>query len=56
MRQRVIRITDYADRLIDGLDELPERPDSVKQMQRHWIGKAQGTQFTMQVVSRHSQE
>ncbi len=49
MRQRVIRITDYADRLLEWLDELVERPDSVKQMQRHWIGKAEGTQFTMQI-------
>lgn len=49
MRQRVIRITDYADRLLDWLDELVERPDSVKQMQRHWIGKAEGTEFTMQI-------
>lgn len=49
MRQRVIRITDYADRLLEWLDELVERPDSVKQMQRHWIGKAEGTEFTMQI-------
>jgi leucyl-tRNA synthetase len=50
MRQRVIRITDYADRLIEWLDELPERPDNVKQMQRHWIGKAEGTEFTMKIA------
>jgi leucyl-tRNA synthetase len=49
MRQRVIRITDYADRLLEWLDELVERPDSVKQMQRHWIGKAEWTEFTMQI-------
>lgn len=50
MRQRVIRITDYAERLLEWLDELLERPDSVKQMQRHWIGKAEGTEFTMKIA------
>jgi len=49
MKQRVIRITDYADRLLEWLDELPERPDNVKQMQRHRIGKTEWTEFTMQI-------
>lgn len=53
MRQWVIRITDYADRLLEWLDELVERPDNVKQMQRHWIGKAEWTQFAMQVADHN---
>ena len=43
MRQRVLRITDYADRLLEGLDkDLPERPENVKQMQRSRIGRSSG--------------
>lgn len=49
MRQWVIRITDYAERLLDGLNELPEWPDNVKEMQRNRIGKSEGTEFVMQV-------
>ena len=43
MRQWMIRITDYAQRLLDGLDLLPDRQDNIKAMQRHWIGKSEGT-------------
>lgn len=45
MRQWMIRITDYAQRLLDGLDLLPERQDNIKAMQRHWIGRSEGTTF-----------
>ena len=41
MRQWMIRITDYAQRLLDGLDLLPDRQDNIKAMQRHWIGKSE---------------
>jgi leucyl-tRNA synthetase len=41
MRQWMMRITAYADRLIDDLDTL-EWPDSIKTMQRNWIGRSVG--------------
>lgn len=41
MRQWVLKITAYADRLIDDLD-LVDWPESVKEMQRNWIGRSQG--------------
>ena len=41
MRQWMMRITAYADRLIDDLDAL-DWPDSIKTMQRNWIGRSEG--------------
>ena len=41
MRQWMMRITAYADRLIDDLDTL-DWPDSIKTMQRNWIGRSEG--------------
>jgi leucyl-tRNA synthetase len=43
MKQWMMRITTYADRLIDDLDEL-EWPESIKTMQRNWIGRSHGAQ------------
>ena len=42
MRQWVLRITDYAEKLLDGLDKLPLWPDHIKKMQSDWIGKSEG--------------
>jgi len=42
LKQWYFKITEYADRLIDGLDSLPGWPDNVKTMQKEWIGRSQG--------------
>ncbi len=41
MKQWMLRITEYADRLIDDLDDL-DWPEPIKKMQRDWIGKSEG--------------
>ena len=45
MRQWVLRITKYADRLIDDLETLSEWPDAVKEAQRNWIGRSEGAEI-----------
>ncbi|AWE08397.1 leucine--tRNA ligase [Lysinibacillus sp. 2017] len=48
MRQWVLRITKYADRLIDDLEEV-DWPESIKEMQRNWIGRSEGAQVRFAV-------
>ncbi|MEN7549388.1 leucine--tRNA ligase [Rapidithrix thailandica] len=49
MKQWMMRITAYADRLISNLDSL-EWSESLKEMQRNWIGKSQGCELNFKVV------
>lgn len=44
MRQWYLRITEYAERLLDGLNKV-EFSDSMKDMQRNWIGKSEGAEL-----------
>jgi len=44
--QWFIRITDYAEQLLDDLDDLEHWPEQVKTMQRNWIGKSRGVNMT----------
>jgi len=43
--QWYFKITDYADRLIDDLDDLPDWPENVKTIQREWIGRSHGAEI-----------
>ena len=49
LRQWMMRITAYADRLLDDLDRL-DWPDSVKSMQRNWIGRSYGARLDFPVI------
>lgn len=49
MRQWMLKITAYADRLLEDL-ELVDWPESIKDMQRNWIGRSEGANVTFKVA------
>ena len=48
MRQWYLRITDYAERLLEGLETV-EFTDAMKEMQRNWIGKSEGAEMDFEI-------
>jgi leucyl-tRNA synthetase len=55
MRQWMLRITAYADRLIEDLDEV-DWPESIKKMQRDWIGRSEGARIRFAVADHPGEE
>ncbi|MGO4181570.1 leucine--tRNA ligase [Paenibacillus sp. TAF43_2] len=53
MRQWILKITEYADRLLDDLEEL-DWTESIKDMQRNWIGKSKGAEVTFEIDGHDS--
>ncbi|MCS6960679.1 MAG: leucine--tRNA ligase [Pseudanabaenaceae cyanobacterium SKYGB_i_bin29] len=52
LRQWFLKITDYAERLLQDLDRLPHWPEKVKAMQINWIGKSVGAELHFPVVGK----
>lgn len=49
--QWVLKITDYAEQLLDGLDDI-DWPDKIKEMQKNWIGKSEGFEFDFKIEDK----
>lgn len=54
MKQWVLKITAYADRLLEDLEEL-DWPESLKDMQRNWIGRSEGAEITFNIEGNDGQ-
>ncbi|PLK58704.1 leucine--tRNA ligase [Candidatus Palibaumannia cicadellinicola] len=53
--QWFVKITAYADQLLDDLDQLDDWPEQIKIMQRNWIGRSEGINITFQVAEIKTQ-
>ncbi len=51
MRQWVLKITDYADRLLEDLKYLDKWPEAIKESQRNWIGRSEGAEISFKLIS-----
>lgn len=51
MRQWVLKITDYAERLLNDLEKLPDWEENIKEMQRNWIGRSEGAEIEFKIKS-----
>ncbi|WP_161878154.1 leucine--tRNA ligase [Alkalibacterium sp. MB6] len=54
MKQWMLKITAYADRLLDDLEEV-DWPEHIKDMQRNWIGKSEGAEITFDIKDSKEQ-
>lgn len=55
LNQWSLKITDYADELLDDLKRLDRWPEKVRTMQENWIGKSQGLQFKWDIIDHDAQ-
>jgi len=51
----MLRITSYADRLLEDLNDL-DWPESIKEMQRNWIGRSKGAELVFSAVDKEGQD
>ena len=55
LNQWFLKITDFADELLEGLRTLDQWPDKVRLMQENWIGKSQGMRFRFRVAQKEKE-
>ncbi len=55
LRQWYLKITDYAEKLLEGLKALPEWPLAVKTQQENWIGRSEGAEFEFKLTAKNLQ-
>ncbi|MDE2337094.1 MAG: leucine--tRNA ligase, partial [Alphaproteobacteria bacterium] len=56
LKQWFLKITDFADDLLDGLKQLDGWPEKVRLMQENWIGKSQGLRLRFDIVNAEGRE